>query len=150
MKYLLLALSLFAVSAHAETRAIEDWQYTKRVDAFTDEDSSYAMTSTGDGSLFVVCDEGYSYRYFPDGYVGGDFTDVDYRFDENPMQRKRVMVSSNGRMLFVHTDKDFHDGVLAGLQVVMRAKDFRGNYTGTTTFSLRGASDAIGLVNCSE
>lgn len=146
-KLTLALLAAMSLTAHAST--VDDWTYNEMIDPMTDEDSSFAYTTSSDGYLALRCSSGIAELVlFNGGYLGNDsYYQLTYRIDSETAQEVRTAAYSTGVALLL--PESMQESLIPANQVVMRVSDYRG-VPHTHTFSLRGYYDATGLLSCVE
>lgn len=148
MKYLITLIALlFATSLQAQQ--IDDWIYESDVDELTGVDSSLAKTYTDSGDSFIIarCLGGsLTFFSFSEEFLGVSDSFIQWKFDDGEVESYTASVLDN-RIAIINS-RSFKREILTASTVTIRFHDYKHVIVGTYTFSLRGSSDAIGLLNC--
>jgi hypothetical protein len=92
-----LAIALLLVAAPAAA-----WDVTTRKNPMTGESNVFASANIGVASFIVACNDSHAYMRmtFPQR-IGSGVVGVTYRYDDGPLQIRTVLVSQDGRELYL-------------------------------------------------
>lgn len=126
------------------------FRYVEKIDAITDEDTSYVWTGTQDVHLVWRCNNN-DVEIFavPDDYISSNGATVVFRFDKDQPVQTNWSTSTKGTAVFApdRIIKGFTASAMKSDKVIFRIYDYN-NTPIDVSYSLLGSEQALNKLKC--